>query len=57
MRIAYPTVIAETEEELAAAERRLRGRSAAARVRLLHPALASASCCRASVCSCVETRA
>ena len=35
MRIAYPAVIAETEEELAAAERRLRGRSAAARVRAL----------------------
>jgi transposase len=35
VRTAYPTVIAETEEELAAAERRLRGRPAAARVRAL----------------------
>ena len=35
MRIAYPAVIAESEEELAAAERRLRGRPPAARVRAL----------------------
>jgi transposase len=35
VRTAYPTVIAETEAELAAAERRLRGRPAAARVRML----------------------
>ncbi len=35
MRTAYPTVIRESEEELAAAERRLRGRPAAARVRML----------------------
>lgn len=35
MRTAYPTVIRESEPELAAAERRLRGRPAAARVRML----------------------
>lgn len=35
MRTAYPSVIAEPEHELAAAERRLRGRPAAARVRML----------------------
>ena len=35
MRIAYPIEIAETAAELAAAERRLRGRPAAARVRAL----------------------
>lgn len=35
MRTAYPSVIGESEEELAAAERRLRGRPAAARVRML----------------------
>lgn len=35
MRSAYPTVIAESEEELVAAERRLRGRPVAARVRML----------------------
>jgi transposase len=35
VRTAYPAVIAESEEELAAAERRLRGRPPAARVRLL----------------------
>ena len=35
MRIAYPAVIAETEQELAAAGRRLRGQPAAPRVRAL----------------------
>ena len=35
MRIVYPDVIREGEAELAAAERRLRGRPAAARVRML----------------------
>lgn len=35
MRTAYRSVITETEDELAAAERRLRGRPAAARVRML----------------------
>jgi transposase len=35
VRTAYPSVIAETEEELAAAERRLRGRPEAARIRML----------------------
>lgn len=35
MRTAYPSVIGESEQELAALERRLRGRSAAARVRML----------------------
>ena len=35
MRTAYPAVIAESEAELAAAERRLRGRPVAARVRML----------------------
>jgi transposase len=35
MRTDYPEVIGESEQELAAAERRLRGRPAAARVRLL----------------------
>jgi transposase len=35
VRTAYPSVIAETAEELAAAERRLRGRPAAPRVRML----------------------
>lgn len=35
MRIAYPTVIGEGEAVLAAAERRLRGRPVAVRVRML----------------------
>ena len=35
MRIAYPAVIGESEEELAAAERRLRGRPGEVRVRAL----------------------
>lgn len=35
MRIAYPDVIAEGEDDLAAAERRLRGRPSAARARML----------------------
>jgi tRNA(fMet)-specific endonuclease VapC len=35
VRTAYPSVIGESEQELAAAERRLRGRPAAARVRML----------------------
>jgi transposase len=35
VRIAYPSVIAESEEELAALERRPRGRPTAARVRML----------------------
>ena len=35
MRTAYPAVIGESEEELAALERRLRGRPAAPRVRML----------------------
>jgi transposase len=35
VRTAYPSVIGESEQELAAAERRLRGRPIAARVRML----------------------
>lgn len=35
MRIAYPSAIVESEEELVAAERRLRGRPVAARLRML----------------------
>ncbi|HET8647851.1 MAG TPA: winged helix-turn-helix domain-containing protein [Vicinamibacteria bacterium] len=35
MRIAYPSAIGESEQELAALERRLRGRPVAARVRML----------------------
>jgi transposase len=35
VRTAYPSVIGESEQELAALERRLRGRAGAARVRML----------------------